>query len=119
MAPRVLWRKPWRLDKKKIQVPNPSYVAWVSRDQMVVSYLVNSLSPKILAHVIELETSIEIWRVITSMCTAESRARVQHLRGALNNTQKLDMTPSVYFTKMKGHFNENMNHRVSLETRFF
>jgi hypothetical protein len=94
-------------DKKKIgQVPNPAYTAWVSWDQMVVSFLVNSLTPEILAHVLDLDTSAEIWRVITSMCTAQSRARVQHLRSALNNTKKLDMTPFVYFTKMKGFTSE-------------
>jgi hypothetical protein len=47
-------------DKKKIIVLNPAYLAWVSRDQMVLGFLENSLSPEILAHVVDLETSAEI-----------------------------------------------------------
>jgi hypothetical protein len=85
-------------DKEKIQIHKPAYAAWVSRDQTVVSFLMNSLSlslsPEILALVVDLKTSTEILKVITSICTAQSRSRVQHLCGAINSNKKLDMTPS-------------------------
>jgi hypothetical protein len=47
-------------DNKKIIVLNPAYLAWVSRDQMVLGFLENSISPEILAHVVDLKTSAEI-----------------------------------------------------------
>jgi hypothetical protein len=50
---------------KKI-VPNPDYSAWIARDQAVLSYLINSLSPDILAHVVGLETTKDVWSVITN-----------------------------------------------------
>jgi hypothetical protein len=42
------------VDGKKITIPNPAYAAWVSRDQTVLGFLVNSLSPEITAHVLGL-----------------------------------------------------------------
>ena len=47
-------------NKKKMIVPNPAYTAWVVRDQAVVTFLMKSFSPEILAHVEGLETSAAI-----------------------------------------------------------
>jgi hypothetical protein len=93
-------------DKRTITALNPAYLAWVSRDQTVLGFLVNSLSPEILAHVVDLETSAKIWTTITSMFTTTSRSKVQHLRGALQNAKKTEMTPANFFTKMKGFASE-------------
>jgi hypothetical protein len=93
-------------DKKKTIVPNPAYLAWVSQDQTVLGFLVNSLSPEILAHVVDLETSAEIWSTITAMFTTTSRSKVQHLRGTLQNVKKNEMTLVDFFTKVKGYTSE-------------
>jgi hypothetical protein len=53
--------------KVKKTVSNPDYYALVAHDQDVLSYLINSLSPDILAHVIGLETTKGVWSVITKM----------------------------------------------------
>jgi hypothetical protein len=42
-------------EEKKQTIPNPAYDTWVTRDQHVMSYLMNSLSDELLAHVIGLE----------------------------------------------------------------
>jgi hypothetical protein len=36
------------------------------------------------------------------MFTTTSRSKVQHLQGALQNAKKNEMTPTNFFTKMKG-----------------
>jgi hypothetical protein len=54
----------------------------------VHGFIVNLLSPEILAHAVGLETTIEIWTIITNMFTSISRMKINHLRGALNNTKK-------------------------------
>lgn len=92
--------------KKKKLVTNPGYIAWLERDQQVAGYLVNSLSPDVLAHVLGLETSVEIWSAITSMFASQSIYRVQHLRTSLNTTKKNNMTTTRYFTIMKGFRSE-------------
>jgi hypothetical protein len=55
-------------DKVKKLVINPDYSAWIAHDQAILNYLINSLSPDILAHVVGLETTKDVWSVIAKMC---------------------------------------------------
>ncbi|KAK1695102.1 hypothetical protein QYE76_011799 [Lolium multiflorum] len=93
-------------EKKKIQVENSAYVAWIARDQLVLRFLRNSLSPEILSHVLDMDTTAAAWAGITSMFKTASRTKAQHLREMLNDTKKLIMTADQYFTKMKGFASE-------------
>ena len=77
---------------KKKTIPNPDYATWIARDQAVLSYLVNSFSPDILAHVVGLETTEVVWGAITKMFSTQSIAKINHLRGALNTTKKNNLT---------------------------
>jgi hypothetical protein len=90
---------------KKI-IPNPDYSAWIACDQAVLSYLINSLSPDILSHVVGLETAKDVWSVITKMFSTQSMSKVNHLRGALNSTKKVTLIVAQYFAKMKGFSSE-------------
>jgi hypothetical protein len=92
--------------KKKIMVPNPAYAAWMARDQHVLRFLLNSLSPDILSHVLGMDSTTEAWAGITTMFASASRSKVQHLRSQLHDTKKLTMSADVYFTKMKGFASE-------------
>jgi hypothetical protein len=76
-------------DKKKIQVPNPSYDVWITRDQQVVSYIVNPLSEDILSHVYGMVHAYEIWTAIHELFSSQSKSRFSNIRGALINTKNL------------------------------
>jgi hypothetical protein len=65
-------------------------------------YIVNSLSPKVLAHALGLNSTYEVWDAIETIFASQSRARIQHMCSALNNTKKLDFTIVQFFTKMRG-----------------
>jgi hypothetical protein len=93
-------------DKKKVIIPNPSYAAWLSHDQHVLNYIVNSLSPGILAHVLEKETTFQVWSTIASMFSSMSHSKVSHLQTALNNTKMKEKTAAQYFTIIKGFCSE-------------
>jgi hypothetical protein len=93
-------------DGKKITISNPAYATWVSRDQTVLGFLVNSLSPEITAHVLGLQHASEVWSIISKMFSTPSRTRINHLRGALNNTKKGTLTTDQFFAKMKGFSSE-------------
>jgi hypothetical protein len=62
---------------KKINVQNTEYVTWITRDQPVLRYILNSVSPNILFHVIVLKTSSEVWKTLDSLTTSQSRPRTQ------------------------------------------
>uniref|UniRef100_A0ACD5TU89 Uncharacterized protein n=1 Tax=Avena sativa TaxID=4498 RepID=A0ACD5TU89_AVESA len=93
-------------NQKKIIIPNPAYSVWLSRDQTVLGFLVNSLSPEIIPHVVGLATSAEVWSVLTKMFSSHSRTKINHLRGALNNTKKNELTVAQFFATMKGFSSE-------------
>jgi hypothetical protein len=90
--------------KKKI--PNPDYVSWVSRDSTVLGWILNSLSPEILAHTIGVDSTAAVWATITKVCGSSSRSKINQLRGALGSTKKLELTASAFFAKMKGFASE-------------
>jgi hypothetical protein len=54
-------------NNKKTTVPNPAYLAWAARDQAMLGFIVNSLSPEVVAHVVGLTHASEVWSVITKM----------------------------------------------------
>jgi hypothetical protein len=67
------------VNNKKVTIPNPEYVAWIARDQQILRWLVNALSPDVLAHVVGLESSAEVWEAINAHVSASSKSRIQHL----------------------------------------
>jgi hypothetical protein len=92
--------------KNKIQVPTPDYVTWIARDQLVMRWLLNSLSSDILSHVLGVDSTASAWTTINGMFTTASRTKAHNLRCALNDTKKLSMTDDQYYTKMKGFASE-------------
>jgi hypothetical protein len=91
---------------KKVHVDNPAYLAWIARDQQVLRFLLNSLSPEILSHVLGMDTTAMAWSTINAMFKTASRTKAQHLREKLNDTKKLTMKADQYYTKMKGFASE-------------
>jgi hypothetical protein len=92
--------------KKKTTVPNPAFDVWIAKDQQVVGFLVNSLSEDVLAHVFGLEHAADVWKALNDLYGSQSKSRVSSLRGAMTNTNKLDLTAQQYISKMKGFASE-------------
>ncbi|KAK1611455.1 hypothetical protein QYE76_035128 [Lolium multiflorum] len=88
-------------NNKPITIVNPDYEAWISRDQQVLRWLLNALSPDVLAHVVGLDSSSAVWAALNAHVSGQSKTRVQQLRSALNDTRKGDMSAEKYVAKMK------------------
>ncbi|XP_071678482.1 uncharacterized protein [Lolium perenne] len=86
--------------------PNPAYAAWLSRDQLVLSYLLQSLSREILPHVHRITSAAGVWKAIEEMFAAQSEAKINNLLVSLANTKKLQMTTSEFMSKMQGFADE-------------
>jgi hypothetical protein len=99
------------INKKKVTIPNPEYAAWISRDQHVLRWILNALSPDVLVHVVGMETSAEAWAAINDHVSSSSKSRVQQLRSALNDTRKNDLSADKYFAKMKCRARERPRRR--------
>jgi hypothetical protein len=87
---------------KNVSMLNPDYATWVAHDQFVQGWLNNSISPDILAHVPDMETTTKTWATISAMLKSASKAKVSHLQTTLNNTKKKEMIAEQYISKMTG-----------------
>ncbi|XP_071681623.1 uncharacterized protein [Lolium perenne] len=77
--PKQLVLTPADNDNPAKTTPNPAYAAWVSRDQMVLSYLLQSLSREILPHVHRIPHTAGVWSALDEMFAAQSEANVTNL----------------------------------------
>lgn len=68
---------------------------------MVLSALLSSLSNEVLAQVLFLTTSREVWMALEQMFSSVSRARVIQIRMQLTSLKKNDMSMTNYFHKVK------------------
>ncbi|XP_071683458.1 uncharacterized protein [Lolium perenne] len=93
-------------EKNKTRIPNPAHIEWMARDQQVLRFLLNTLSPEILSHLLDVTSTAEAWAAIGAMFKTASRTKAQHLRGELNDTKKLSLTADQYYTKMRGFASE-------------
>ena len=71
-------------DKEGEKISNPAYAAWMARDQQVLLFLLNSLSPAILSHVLCMDSTADAWAGINAMFASASKSKVQHLQGQLH-----------------------------------
>ena len=90
-----------KADKTTAIEPNPLYGPWIAKDQQVLSYLLNSLTPEILAQVIGKESTLDLWTALTTIFAAQSQSRITNLRIAISNTKKGNMSSNAFITKMK------------------
>ena len=73
----------------------------MAKDQQVLSYLLNSLTPEILAQVIGKESTHDLWIALTTLFAAQSQSRITNLRIAISNTKKGNMSSNSFIAKMK------------------
>ncbi|WVZ98592.1 hypothetical protein U9M48_044014 [Paspalum notatum var. saurae] len=80
---------------------NPDYEQWLVQDQLVLGYLLNSLSKEVLAQVAVLTSAAEVCRTLETLYSARSHVRVTNLLMQLSNLKKGTMIAAVYYAKMK------------------
>ncbi|KAA8534456.1 hypothetical protein F0562_031973 [Nyssa sinensis] len=84
-------------------IPNPNYTLWFDQDQVVLNTLVSSLSENILAHMVGISTSREVWVALETIFSSHSRARAMQTRQILSVIKKGNQSISDYFQKIKTH----------------
>ncbi|XP_073359646.1 uncharacterized protein [Aegilops tauschii subsp. strangulata] len=90
-----------KADKTTAIEPNPLYGPWLSKDQQVLSYLLNSLTQEILAQVIGKDNTFDLWTALTTIFTAQSQSHITNLRMPISNTKKGNMSSNAFIAKMK------------------
>ncbi|KAK1604128.1 hypothetical protein QYE76_027801 [Lolium multiflorum] len=93
-------------DQTPKKVNNPAYDSWISRDQIVLGYLLQSIGPEVLPHVQRIETAAGVWQAVEEMFASSCQTKVTNLRIALANTKKLQMSTDAFLTKMQSIVDE-------------
>jgi hypothetical protein len=80
---------------------NPAYAVWQKKDQLVLSWILCSLSPAILTSMYGLNTSKSAWAYLTGRYTDQSRSRISHPKRQLQSLQQGRKTCTEYLNQAK------------------
>ncbi|KAH9667197.1 retrovirus-related pol polyprotein from transposon RE1 [Citrus sinensis] len=72
-----------------------------SHDHILLSWLLSSLSERVLGTVVDCSTSCEVWTTPANQFGARTRARILYLRTQIQTTKKGSSTIHEYYSKMK------------------
>lgn len=83
-------------------ISNPEFIAWSAKDQMLLGWMLSSMTESILSLVMNWHTSYAVWRALDKHFGSQSKAKTVNLRYQLNTTKKHELSMADYFVKMKG-----------------
>ena len=84
-------------NRTTITTPNPEYQIWRKQDHILLSWLLSSLSERVLGTVVDCSTSCEVWTTLANQFGARTRARVLYLRTQIQTTKKGSSTIHEYY----------------------
>ncbi|GAV57564.1 UBN2_3 domain-containing protein [Cephalotus follicularis] len=87
--------------KDNSPTPNPAYLSWCQRDQLVLSWINASLSESTLPLVVGKLTSTEAWNTLNKAFGSPSHTRILQLHMQLQNLKKNDSSISTYLQQAK------------------
>ncbi|KAG8501711.1 hypothetical protein CXB51_004699 [Gossypium anomalum] len=110
----LLWRQQVLLAVKtyKLQMflnvrstPPPRLFQYEQQDSALASWLLSSVSPAVLPHLIGLETSAQIWNAIVSLYGNKTTSRLMFYRRARHSQRKGDLSMRDFLLKVKFYYN--------------
>uniref|UniRef100_A0A2N9FGR6 CCHC-type domain-containing protein n=1 Tax=Fagus sylvatica TaxID=28930 RepID=A0A2N9FGR6_FAGSY len=90
---------------------DPLYSDWQRCNDLVLSWITNCLSRGIHATVLYVYTAKEVWDDLQQRYTQSNGTRVHHLKQAIAALKQDNLPVSLYFTHLKGFWDEFLNYR--------
>ncbi|KAL3629091.1 hypothetical protein CASFOL_026313 [Castilleja foliolosa] len=84
-----------------VLTPNPEYSKWRRQDQLLVSWLLSSLTESLLITAVGLSTTSHIWRSIENVFANQNKAKVMQIRLQLQTLKKGGLSMREYLNKIK------------------
>jgi hypothetical protein len=88
-------------DEKKMKTPNPEFAVHITKQNLVLNFLLSSLSREMLEYAASYTTPQEVWKNLVAMASSQSRTRVINTRMALSTNKKNNQSIAQYVGKMK------------------
>jgi hypothetical protein len=95
----------------KPNVESPEYFAWNRCNNMVLSWILNSVSQEISASIIFIESAHEMWNDIKERFSQSNGPRIFQLQKAISALSQNSNSVTSYYTALKGLWDELNNYR--------
>ncbi|KAK0603023.1 hypothetical protein LWI29_000566 [Acer saccharum] len=89
------------VDTAVVPVPNPVYLKWFQQDQLVVSYLVSTLTEPMLSLIVGKTNAFDMWTCLKDNFSQHSFASAANIRFQLMDMSKGTKTISAYLQHAK------------------
>ncbi|KAK6118072.1 hypothetical protein DH2020_048186 [Rehmannia glutinosa] len=83
------------------RTPNPAYSSWMRQDQLLVSWLLSTLSEGVLITTVGKNTSKEIWDCLEAGFASQNQAKVMQYKLQLQTVKKGNSSMREYLGKIK------------------
>ncbi|KAG5568347.1 hypothetical protein H5410_064636 [Solanum commersonii] len=81
---------------------NPAYIVWLCEDQIVLSWIVASVSESILPQLVEATTAHAAWDKLVATYASGSRPYIRELKSQLHTLRHDNVSIESYVLKAKG-----------------
>ncbi|RVW87701.1 Retrovirus-related Pol polyprotein from transposon RE1 [Vitis vinifera] len=75
---------------------NPKFQDWEQQDQLIMSWLLASITDALLTRMVNCDTSAQVWKTLELYFATQVRAKVTQFKTQLHNTKKGDLSISDY-----------------------
>lgn len=88
-----------KADKATKEVENPAYTTWIANDQLLLSYLLSSMTREVLVQISSLEHACQVWSEINKMFSSQSRSKILQIRSQLSREKKGDSSAAEFLPR--------------------
>jgi hypothetical protein len=100
---------------KKMETHNPEFVVYIAKQNLVLNFLLSSLSREMLEYVASYATPQEVWKNLLAMTSSQSWAYVINTWMALSTNRKNNQSIAQYVGKVKTLANDMAATRKKLD----
>ena len=90
---------------------DPLFPVWTRRNDLVLSWITNCLSQDIFASVIYMNSTKEVWDVLSERYSQSDGPHVFHLKQAISSLKQDQLDLSAYYTRLKGFWDEFLHYK--------
>lgn len=93
---------------------DPLFVAWTRRNNMILSWILNSISKEIYSNIIYTTSAYEMWADLKEQLSKWNSPRIFHLQSAISSSSQDRLFISVFYTRLKALWDELHNYCLFL-----
>ncbi|KAL6315361.1 hypothetical protein AAG906_000468 [Vitis piasezkii] len=83
-------------------IMNQDFLDWEQQDQLLVSWLISSMSKGVLSRCVNCESDFQIWKTLKVYFVSQTHAKISQYKTLLQNTKKESLSMNEYLLKIRG-----------------